>query len=217
MILKQNDVATEGLVNKVSQNGQTVNVGDVGNLLMQYGLGTALSNSTTETSLFTLTALAPQIVGNMAQVPVTTTVSLPLIPGNFLALGTALRGQIYGTITNTGTPTVRARVVLKNSAGTVVYTLADTTATATTAITTTKELYIEFDAMTAAVGTSGSLIGRIALTYGTTAILNTTIKAPAAAVTVDTTQPYSLDVLFTWGAASASNTIQTAMAYLKVE
>jgi len=128
MILKQNDVSTEGLVNRVFQNGQTVNVGDMGNLLQQYALGTALSNSVTETSVFTLTALAPQIVGN-----------------------------------------------------------------------------------------SGSILGRIALTYGTTAILNTTIKAAPAAVTVDTTQSYTLDVLFTWGTANASNTIQTAMAYLEVE
>lgn len=216
MILKQNDVSTEGLVSRVFQNGQTVNVGDMGNLLQQYALGTALSNSVTETSVFTLTALAPQIVGNSARAG-HTTLALPVIPGGFLGLGTALRGQIYGTITNTGTPTVRARVVLKNSAGTVVYTLADTTATATTAITGTRELYIEFDAMTAAVGTSGSILGRIALTYGTTAILNTTIKAAPAAVTVDTTQSYTLDVLFTWGTANASNTIQTAMAYLEVE
>lgn len=207
MIQQLNDVATEGLVGQVAQNGQKIAAGGLGVIYQQYKAGTALANSVTETSLFTLTSIAPQILGNSALSSVATSVAIPAIPAGFLQLGTGIKGDLYGTIATTGTPTLRVRVVLKNSAGTVVYTLADAPATTLGAITGTTELYVNFDCVTAAVGSSGSIIGRIAVTYGTTSVLNTVIKQAATAVSVDTTAGYSLDVLATWGTASASNTL----------
>jgi len=207
MVQQLNDVSTEGLVGRIAQNGTGINAGGFGIATQQYKAGTALANSTTETSLFTLTSLAPQITGSQPLAAVATTGTLIGLPPNFLSLGTGFKGQLYGTIANTGTPNIRVRVVLRNSAGTVTYTLADTTATAMSTITGTTELFVDFDAVTSAVGTSGAIIGRIAVTYGTSATANVTIKAATASVTVDTTQQYSLDVLATWGAASASNTL----------
>jgi hypothetical protein len=152
----------------------------------------------------------------MAQAAVASSIAIPSIPGGFLALGTGFSGNLYGTIATTGTPTLRVRVVLKNSSGTVVYTLTDSTATSLSAITGTTELVVNFDAVCSATGTSGAMIGRIAVTYGTSATANTVIKAVATSVTVDTTQAYSLDVLATWGTASASNTLNTLIGTIGV-
>jgi hypothetical protein len=207
-------VSTEALVGRVNgATSQQLNAGDEGVILQQIKAGTALANSTTETSLFTISALAPSIVGNPSA-PAPTI--LPAIPGNFLFLGTWFRVKIYGTIATTGTPTLRIRAVLKNTAGTVAYTLSDSTATTLGAITGTTELLTEVDIVTSSLGTSGSLTARSAVTYGTTSVLNTVIKAAAAAVTVDTTQQYTLDVLATWGTASSSNTLNTLLASVEI-
>jgi len=216
MIVFDNDASTESLVETITQGGNVLKAGDTGIAYQQYKAGTALANSTTETSLFTLTSIAPQLVGNMAQAAVASSIAIPSIPSGFLALGTGFSGNLYGTIATTGTPTLRVRVVLKNSAGTVVYTLADSTATSLSAITGTTELVVNFDAVCSATGTSGAMIGRIAVTYGTSATANTVIKAVATSVTVDTTQAYSLDVLATWGTASASNTLNTLIGTIGV-
>ena len=212
MILKQNDVSSEGVVNKVAQNGGSLSVGDFGYIYQQYKAGTAIANTVTETSMFTGTSIAPQLVGNMAQASTTTTVPIPALPAGFMALGTGIKGDLYSTIATTGTPTLRVRVVLKNpNTGAVVYTLGDSGAVALGAITGTTELYVNFDAVCSSVGTAGSMVDRIAVTYGTTSVLNTVIKQAPASVTVDTTQGYLVDVLLTWGTASASNTTNLIM------
>ena len=219
MIVLDNDVSTEGMVGTVTQNGGNVRVGQIGILYQLYKAGTALANSTPETSLLTPANVPPQLVGNMAQSATTTSVPIPALPAGWFALGTQIRGKLFGTIANTGTPTLRVRVVLKNSAGTVVYTLADTTAIATVTITGTTELEVNFDSIVSAVGTTGSVTSRASFLYSSTLASGSAplrIGAAAAAVTVDTTQAYSLDVLATWGAASASNTLNISIGSIEV-
>jgi hypothetical protein len=215
MIQILKNTSTEAVVGAIAQGGNIIQAGGVGVLLQQYGAGTPLTNSTVETSVFTTTKLAPQILGPISAT--SSTVSLPLIPGNFVALGTQIRGRIIGTLNNTGTPTIRLRVVLKNSAGSVVYTLADTTALTMSTITGTTEAKIDFDSIVTAVGTSGSVTSRIGLDYGTTATTASVfLRQAPAAVTVDTTASYTLDVLATWGAASSSNILVASIATIEV-
>lgn len=219
MIQQLNDLATEGMVGRVSQGGNQVAAGGIGVIWQQYAAGTALANSTTETSLLSTTKVSPQLTGNAALSALATSIPIPAIPANFLSLGTQIRGKLYGTIADTGTPTLRIRVVLKNSAGTVVYTLADSTAIALVAITGTSEFEVNFDSIVSAVGTSGSLTGRVSFLYSSTLASGSAplrIGAAPAAVTVDTTAGYSLDVLATWGAASASNTLNIAIGSIEV-
>ena len=215
MIQLLKNTSTEAMVGAIAQNGNIVNAGYVGVLLQQYGDGTALANSTTETSIFTTTKLAPSILGPASAT--SSTVPLPVIPGNFLGLGEQIRGRVLGKIANTGTPTIRVRVVLKNSAGTVVYTLADSTALTMSTITGTTEFKLDFDSIVSAVGTSGSITSRLGIDYGTTATTASVfLRQAPAAVTVDTTAQYTLDVLATWGAASASNTLTVSIATIEV-
>ena len=208
MIQFLNDVATEGLVMQAKTPSGIINAGAVGTVFQQYAAGTAIASTTTETSLLStgLTSQAQNITGSVY----ITTTSLPVIPANFLNVGVRFAGKVVGSIANTGTPTLRTRVVLRNTSGTIVYTLADTTATAMTTISAS-DFEVNFDFMTAAIGTSGSLVGRISHRYATTLV-----PVAAAAVTVDTTQQYTIDVLQTWGASSSSNTITVRWAEIEV-
>lgn len=202
-IYSANDVSSEGVVNRALLSGSVqVPAGTVMVIGQQYTAGAAITNTTTETSVLTTALFSPGLSGNAGVSPGAIT-----IPAGGLYPGLQGRVKFFATITNTGTPTLRTRLVLRNTTGTIAYTLSDTTATATSAITGTREYVAEFDFMTAAVGATGSVIARGSHTYGTSATANTTVKAASAAVTVDTTQQYTLDLLVTWGAASASNTI----------
>jgi len=164
-----------------------------GDVYQQYGATTAIASTTTETSILKPTAQAS------LQQNITPT-AIPNLPANSLTLGSVLSGSFRGTIANTGTPNLTIRVVLKNSAGSVVYALATTGATAMSTVSTS-DFEVKFESVPAAVGTSGSVVSWLAVRYATT-----TIYVYPAAVTVDTTQAYSVDVLLTWGASSASNT-----------
>lgn len=210
MIQILNDVATEGLVGRIAFPFGQITAGGIGVIEQQYTAGAAIANTTTETSLMTPSLFAPQINGNPAITSANSTLSG--IPGNFLALGTSFQKKVVGTIANTGTPTLRTRVVLRNtSTNAIVYTLADTTAVAMTTTSTT-DFEVNFDLMTRAVGTSGAIYGRVSHRYA-----NTTVYAAVTTTTVDTTQSYYFDVLVTWGAASASNTITPFWCVLRVE
>ena len=210
MIQILNDVSTEGLVGRIAYPFGQITAGGIGVIEQQYTAGAAIANTTTETSLMTPSLFAPQINGNPAINPLNSTLSG--FPANFLALGTSFNKKIVGTIANTGTPTLRTRVVLKNTTtGAIVYTLADTTATAMTTVSTV-DFEVNFDLMTRAVGSTGQLYGRVSHRYATT-----TVYAAVTTTTVDMTQPYYFDVLVTWGAASASNTLTPFWCVLRIE
>lgn len=173
-----------------------------GAFYVQYGASAALANSTTETSLLNNTASTTvgfYTQGSAAAYPAST---LALQKG-MLNTGTCFRILATGIISNTGTPTLRVRVVLKNSAGSIAYTLSDTGAVATTSGLASALFQFSGEWCVTSIGTSGTV-----LCWGTErqgAAFNNT-DAPSS-VTVDTTQPYTLDLLGTWGTASAANTL----------
>ena len=206
MIQLRTNTATEGAINRSFNAGVTQNAGAVMVLQEQYISGAAIANSTTETSLYTIAKFVPSMAGSVYTSPST----LVTIPANYLSLGLLYTGKIVGSIANTGTPNLRTRVVLRNSAGTVTYTISDTTATAMTTVSTV-DFEVNFDMMVASVGTTGSVVGRISHRYATT-----TVYAAPAAVTVDTTAQYTIDVLLTWGAASASNTVTPFWSVMEI-
>jgi len=184
--------SSEGQVTK-TQNG--INYFPRGSFYLQTAASASYNTSVVETSLLKASAQAQGISGNIF-VPST---ALPVLPANWAALGTLITGRLAGTIANTGTPAIRVRVVLKNSAGTVIYTLADSASLAMTS-TTAVDWVINFESMVRVVGASGQFGSRIDHRYATTVV-----PTAYANVTVDTTVAYSLDVLATWDASSASN------------
>lgn len=164
-----------------------------GDIYQQYGATAAIASSTAETSI-----LKPSVQASL-RAGITGS-AIPVLPANSLTLGSVLYGTFRGIIANTSTPNLTVRVVLKDATGTVVYALATTGATAMSNVSTS-DLEIKFEAAVAAVGSSGSLVGWLNVRYA-----GTLITPVPAAVTVDTTAAYSVDVLLTWGTSSASNT-----------
>ncbi len=196
--------STDELAYSTQQGFKVLHTGD---LYQQYGATAAIASTTTETSYLNpaSTAQYQGISGNVL-VPATT---LPFFPPNSLTVGMLFIGTVVGTIANIGTPTLRSRLVLKNAAGTIIYTLADTTATAMTT-TSAVDFEVDFDCMVKVTGSSGSIASRISHRYGGTAV-----TPVIASVTVDTTAGYYLDVLQTWGASSASNTVTIQWAAIE--
>ena len=207
MVQARNNVATEGAIGRIFANGSQVNAGNAMILQEQYAAGTAINTTVVETSLYTIAGFVPSMSGGVYTTPST----LVTIPQNFLSIGMLYRGMIVGTIANTGTPTLRVRVVLRNTAGTIAYTLSDSTAVAMTTISAS-DFQVDYDFMVAASGVTGSLVGRIRYRYA-----STTVTTVPAAVTVDTTQQYTVDTLLTWGTSSASNTATVLWSFLELE
>lgn len=207
MVQARNNVATEGAIGRIFANGAMQNAGNVMVLQEQYAAGTAIASTTVETSLYTVAKFAPMMAGGAYVIPST----LVTIPQNFLSIGMLYRGKIVGTIANTSTPNLQTRLVLRNVAGTITYVLSDTTAVAMSNVSSS-DFEVNWDFMVAAVGTSGSLVGRINHRYATTLV-----TAVGAAVTVDTTQQYTIDCLLTWGTSSSSNTATVLWSMMEIE
>ena len=213
-VLTQPIRSTEGGPNQVylpSQNpvnGAGVPLFHGGQFYVQYGASTAIANSTVETSLLnnsSTTVVGFFTQGSAAAYPGST---LTLNAG-MLSLGTIFQGKVVGIISNTGTPTATVRLVLKNpSTGSVVYTVNTSGAVTTVSTLSNSTFEALFEWIVTATGSSGSVTGRMSVLENATRNSNI---APAA-VTVDTTQPYNIDVLFTWGTASASNTVTAKYA-----
>jgi len=182
-----------------------------GAFYVQYGASSALAASTTETSILSNTSSTTvgfYTQGSAAAYPAST---LGIQQG-LLSLGTNFMATVTGIISNTSTPTLRLRWVLRNSAGTVVYSLVDTGAVTTTSTLSSSFLQFQAQWCVTATGTSGSVLG-----WGTVlqkAAVNNTV-APTS-VAVDTTQVYTLDCLATWGTSSASNTLTAQNVFAEV-
>ena len=158
--------------------------------------GTAVANTTTETTLF----------------PVIT------IPANFLRDGRLLRVTAIGQYSTTGTPTMLFSIRLGGAAGTLVCkSAACTTPSGVTAAVWKVEALLQVRTN----GSSGTVMGNgiatvCAAVAGTVAsatgeglvtpMTQGGVVTPATA-TVDFTANQDLVVTITWGTASASNTI----------
>ena len=161
------------------------------------------NTSTTETSLLTGTTVTvdgkPWANSNKIFQP------------SSLSVGLRVKVFVAGTITNTGTPSLRTRAGIVDSAAAFT-ALADTTSTAMTTITGTGDFEIGVDIFVKALGTSGSVVSRVYHRYNTT-----TVYGVATTTTVDTTKQWTPDVRVTWSASSASNAIVVKYAHVAVD
>jgi hypothetical protein len=156
--------------------------------------GTSISNTTTETSLFTGAAASSG--------------STLTIEGGIAAAGTMYRLRMDVPFSTTGTPTARIRIKLGSS------TIADTTAF-TTATVANGRMFIAADIFIDSVGASGSVRTEITgymmpVATGTGTPLF--FVGSVGAVTVDFTVSQTIDATYQWGTASPSNnaTLQRA-------
>jgi hypothetical protein len=172
-----------------------------GAFYVQNGASAALASSTTETSILN------NVKGSIVQLPWDNQGSFPgstlYFPSGTLRLGTQFHAAFVGTIANTGTPTLRTRFGLVDASAAFT-AIADTAAVAMTTVASSAFI-VQCDFIVASVGASGSLVGWVSHQYGPTA--SEVVSLPAA-VTIDTTANYSLDLRCTWGTSSASNTLR---------
>jgi hypothetical protein len=168
-----------------------------------YVLGTpctAIANSTTETSFFV--GESPVTIG---QPPNQSAFGSTRYMGPAqLNQGSLFKTDFWGTIANTGTPNLTIRFGLTNVATGTFNVLATTGAVAMTTTSGTVFFHVRGCFSIKAVGASGSIAAAIGCEYLATA---TTIMSPLTTTTIDLTQQYKLDILGTWSAASASNTM----------
>ena len=125
------------------------------------------------------------------------------LQANYLTAGKTIRFRAYGTMGNTGTPTLRLRVKLGGA------TVCDTGAVTMSTITGAMAFELEGEIVIRTAGGTGTAIGFVTGLYQTangTAPL--AIKAPTStATTIDTTANSSFDITAQWSASSASNAI----------
>lgn len=151
--------------------------------------GTAYANSVAETAVMTLQLDANEIVG-----------------GEVFSL------EGWGVYSNTGTPTLICGIKLGGTAGTLlVATPAVTTVTGASNTPFAFDGKVNFHSATKATA-------KIKLDLATvTTDLDATVDLATSngEITVDTTTAKTLGVDFTWGTASASNTLQVQGGYAK--
>lgn len=158
-------------------------------------VGTTVTNTTTETSLFT--GATPS------------TNSIVTIEGGSSRVGTVYRLRAYLLFNTTGTPTIRFRLKLGST------TVADTTAF--TAPTVSGLAYLDMLIFVNTLGAAGlvraQLEGRLtSVTTGLTT--NTDFSGAAGEVAVDTTADQAIDLTAQWGAAAAGNQVQLLSIYI---
>lgn len=217
-VIREPYQATEGKMIPVTSGTQLFANGAQ---FLQYGAATSYTNSTTETSLYTgvttypVNGIASTVTANYGKDYPLSCSSL-IFPANGLVPGTIIHVRLTGTIQSTGTPTLRIRAGLVNPSATFT-SLNDSTAVALVAITGTNDFVLEYEIIVTAIGTSGSLLTRGNLTYGssTTALTTNTWSLVGAAATIDTTLAQTFDIRATWGAASASNILINKGGYIR--
>lgn len=176
---------------------------------------TAIASSTAETTL-----LLPASAVSGVVLPTGGQVSYSFngvtMPANFLNRGSVLKIHLFGVVGNTATPNLTIRTLLTDAAGNVTV-LATTGATAMATITGSMKWDYELTAIVRTASATGSIIPTSRFTYVTaTATAPLALDGGVAAVTVDTTESFTIDVKATWSASSASNTIQTTGGYMSL-
>lgn len=137
--------------------------------------------------------------------------STPTLAASYLTAGKTLNLVLDGTITNTGTPTIRFRVKL----GAV--TVGDSAAITMVNIPASGRFHLEIPIVCRSTGGSGTVMCPVAGFYDVSAgSALYGLNGASAATTVDTTASNIVDVTVTWGAASASNAITVTNATISV-
>lgn len=171
-------------VQSLSASAYPLNV----NLYTNTGTGTAIQNTTTETSLFT------GLTGGAG--------STRDVEGGISRVGTHYKFRVVGNVSSTASPTLRIRTKLGAT------TVADTTAG--TVNTAGGKFWLDIDIAVNTIGASGTVTTFMRFDYSsanTGAVTVATLNGANAGVTVDTTATQTLDVTIEWSAASASNSL----------
>ena len=124
------------------------------------------------------------------------------LPANFFAIGKSIKSEMWGTIANLVTPTIR----LKAKLGAV--TVIDTTAATMSTITGTNLFYTEGMISCRTTGATGTVFGQGLVLYYTGVTGLAGLASPNTTTsTIDTTASQVFDITITWGTANAANTI----------
>lgn len=123
------------------------------------------------------------------------------IPANMLTVGKMIRIEMWGSIANTGTPTLQTKIKIGGT------TVLDSTAWTMTSITGTQIWKIEAIGTCRSVGAGGTVqwIGNF-MCNRTTALIHS-ISMAGSVVTTDTTAANTIDATVQWGTAAAANAI----------
>jgi hypothetical protein len=161
--------------------------------------------------------LAMGLSGTMAAKSSTTTIQntttetscgiTATIPGNKAAVGDCIKITAAGFYSTTGTPTMRFRVFLGSTA------VANTTSFTPTGTSVSNrgwrmEVYIPIRS----VGASGTVFAQGFMTLGRSDIVDFVSTAPT---TVNFTTNQAVDLRFTWGAASTSNSLTCTLLQIE--
>jgi hypothetical protein len=149
------------------------------------------------------------VVTTVANTVTETTVATLTVPANDMAVGGLYRIKAWGIASTTGTPTIRFRAFVGATQ------IASTgTLTPTTAAWANKAWSIESYFTVISTGSSGSIMGHLdfpnaatATNTGNPSLITGTVQDGGAAVTMNTTISEAFTIQFTWGTASASNTL----------
>jgi hypothetical protein len=165
-----------------------------------------LSYYNTTTSHAVSSCLINQVAAvsyNTSTTETTLLASAYTLQANYLTAGKTLRIRAFGTIGNTGTPTLTLKVKLGGA------TVCSTGAVTMSTITGSMLFALEADVVIRTAGGSGTAIGYISGQYQTAynaALLS--MSAPTSSTTtIDTTANSSFDITAQWSASSASNAI----------
>lgn len=182
-----------------------------GPFYVQYGAVT-VGNSATQTSVLTGAAVDLTYQQSGATPAKSLGVcgpgKVPSAPLGAFPLGTVFRVTMTGSLTgaNASTPDLTFSLVFRNSAGTIAYTPVTSVGTLMNCADTATPFKTEMIAAVTTAGASGYITGNFLTVYGDAAIKGIMGDVPAA-VAVDLTQSYYMDVTVTWGTAAANNTI----------
>jgi hypothetical protein len=160
--------------------------------------GGAVSNRTSETSIFTGDS---SHFGSTRTIRASPSASPPFTDG-VVQPGMVFRVKAFGNINTTGTPTLQMKVKLNST------TIADTGAVVM-ANNTSGRFFLEFDINVIAVSAGGSVNCFPHLQYAATGsgLVIQNHHVAAAATAINFTSAQTIDITFQWSAASASNNI----------
>ena len=159
-------------------------------LITAQGDGSALSNTTTPTSILPAAAKL-------------------LVPGNLLKIGDIIRIRALMRISTAASTPGTLTFDVRAGTSTVIFNggASPTVATSASNLTADLEAYLTVRS----IGTSGTVLGAgrllSAALSATTPIMLLPTSAPAVGSSFDTTNSFVLDLYATWSVASASNSL----------
>lgn len=159
-------------------------------LITAQGDGSALSNTTTPTSILPAAAKL-------------------LVPGNLLKIGDIIRIRALMRISTAASTPGTITFDVRAGTSTVIFNggASGTVATSASNLTADLEAYLTVRS----IGTSGTVLGAgrllSAALSATTPIMLLPTSAPAVGSSFDTTNSFVLDLYATWSVASASNSL----------